>query len=56
MKVGDFVRLAPDYPGYIGVITRVLREDEYGPLDVEVLIKGNLESRETDEAEAPDER
>ena len=50
MKVGDMIRLSPDYP-HIGVIARILTEDDQGPLDVEVLIRGKLEQWETDEAE-----
>jgi predicted transcriptional regulator len=46
MKIGDLVRLGPTYPDRIGIITRVFSEDEQGPLDVEVLIKGKLEKRE----------
>jgi hypothetical protein len=51
MKVGDLIRLSPAYTDYIGVITQVLREDEHGPLDVEVLTRDGLESWEADEAE-----
>jgi hypothetical protein len=51
MKVGDLIRLGPDYPDYVGVIVRILTEDDYGPLDVEVLIKDKLEKWEADEAE-----
>ena len=51
MKVGDLIRLGPDYPDYIGVIVRILTEDDTGPLDVEVLIRGKLEKWEADEAE-----
>ncbi len=55
MKVGDLIRLSPAYPDYIGVITQVLREDERGFLDVEVLTRSGLESWEADEAEVINE-
>ena len=55
MRVGDLIRLGPDYPDYIGVIVGILTEDDYGPLDVEVLIKGRLEKWEADEAEVVSE-
>jgi len=51
MKVGDLIRLGPDYPDCIGVIMQILTEDEHGPLDVEVLIRDKLEKWEADEAE-----
>ena len=51
MKVGDLIRLGPDFPDYIGVIVRILTEDDTGPLDVEVLIRGKLEEWEAEEAE-----
>ena len=55
MKAGDLIRLGPDYPDYIGVIVRILTEDDTGPLDVEVLIRGKLEKWEADEAEVLNE-
>ena len=54
MKVGDMIRLSPDYP-HVGIIARILTEDDQGPLDVEVLTVGKLEQWETDEAEVINE-
>ena len=51
MKVGDLIRLGPDESQPIGVIAKILTEDDHGPLDVEVLIGGKLEKWEADEAE-----
>jgi len=39
MKIGDMVRLGPDYPDRVGIITKILTENEHGPLEVEVMIK-----------------
>ncbi len=56
MKVGDLIRLGPSgYRDYIGVITKILSEDEHGPIDVEVLTRDGLETWETDEAEVINE-
>ena len=53
MKVGDLVkrRLPQWCPDSIGVITRILCEDEYRVLDVEVHIEGSREEWEADETE-----
>jgi hypothetical protein len=52
MKVGDLVCLCPTaHPDTIGVVTEILTRDQDGPLDIEVLYKGQIEWWEADEAE-----
>jgi hypothetical protein len=52
VKVGDLICLCPvAYPDTIGVVTQILTRDQHGPLDVEVLSDGRIESWEADEAE-----
>ena len=64
MKIGDLVKRrmgsmafatsassAASTPGMIGVITRILCEDKYRVLDVEVLVCDSREEWEADEVE-----
>ena len=53
MKVGDLVkrRLPQWCPDSIGVITRILCEDKYRVLDVEVLVCDSLEEWEAETVE-----
>jgi|TARA_R110000824_G_scaffold229521_1_gene417181 hypothetical protein len=51
VKVGDLIRLHPGKYDEIGVVVEIVCRDQYGPLDVKVLINGRVEKWEADEAE-----
>ena len=55
MKVGDLIRVAPDYPDHIGLVVEIIYRDQYGPLEIKVLTNGRIEKWETDEAEVINE-
>ena len=52
MQVGDLICLCPvAYPDTTGVLLKILTRDQHGPLDVDVLSDGRIETWEADEAE-----